>query len=1452
MRVRLGIRFSRVLAKRFGEELNLSSYRMFRRFWFGALLTLSVLLGTVDVTEAQVSPMVSAGSGHNVFLRSTGTVLTLGANSSGQLGIGSTDDSYVPVGASLSAATRVAAGGSHTLALMADGTVWAWGGNLDGQLGNNTYTSSSVPLQVSTLTNIVAIAAGAAHSLAVRNDGVVFAWGFNGDGRLGDGSWTSSPIPVQVSGLTGVISVAAGESHSLALTSSGNVYGWGLNNNGQLGLGTTTTTNVPTQATGISNVTKLAAGGAHSLAADSNGNVWAWGQNTFGQLGDGTLVRKTSPTQILSLSGMADVAAGRIHSIAISSSGAVFSWGTNSAGQLGDGTTTRRTSPVQIMGGEGSNVVAIAAGFDHSLALRSDGNVLAWGSNSAGQTGRNPTLLSVVPDHIVGFGVVEVIDAGDRQTLVITQERRIYAWGDNANGQLGNAAGPVATPVGGPNLENVVAISTGGSLSGRHSLAVVSGGAVWAWGANSNGQLGNDSLVQSTVPVPSGSLTNITNVAAGGGHSLALHSDGTVWAWGVNANGQLGIGSTTRSQIPVQIPTLSGVIAIAAGSAHSLALKNDGTVWAWGLNGNGQAGLGTTIVQSTVPVPVGGIGGVAAIAAGNSFTLALKANGEVWAWGFNSQGQIGDGTTNQANVPQQVPGLAGIAQIGIGGAHSFAITSQGLVFAWGSNTSGQLGTGTTVNSLSPTQVAGLDHILSIQGGEFFTVALREDGTLLSFGDSPNGQRGTGEMAFYTTPLDVLGANLQYDTPAANIGSPPNGTTTPIGSIVNIELVHNSEENIASVELHHRGTTIGSAAAPPLSIEWIPQTWGDWRFSAVSVDINGSKSHRSPEITIPVPYDSEPDGLPDWWEYRYFGTLSEIPATDPDQDGISNLVEYQNKTNPTDFYNGVLPTLTITGGNQQSGPLGTWLPLPLGVSVTSGGSSLVNAPIEFAAVLGDPALALSTNDPNLQYTMVVNTLSGGVTPDVFVLLPNTAGQVTVEARATTNGQTAKVTFTLQVAANAIVFNPPGGRYLTSQVVNLSIDYPGAVIHYTVDGSEPTTSSPAVSPGGNGNVQLAYSARLKARAFLSGDPVGAVQSAVYLIGPLVAAANDTCFAIGLDGTGYSWGRSSLGQLGGGGRQAQFSPASFGSGRAFAAISGGVEFALAVQRDNVVAGWGDGYFGQLGLGSHADQLAPASISGTSFAKIAAGTSHALGLTNAGQVWTWGDGSAGQLGNNSFTGRNSPGLVPGATVYTQIAAGKSFSLAVDNAGGLWGWGANDFGQLGSSNGIRVSTPAALTVPLGQTIKAIAAGASHALLLTQSGQVFAWGANGNGQLGDGTTNPAQSPQLVAGLTGIIAIRAGQYHSIALSQTGVLYVWGANWSGQVGNSYYTDQLTPIAVPGLGAPVVDAAAGLNHSVAILNNGKVFTFGDNRYGQLGVAAITGSASPVEVQDFELFEP
>jgi alpha-tubulin suppressor-like RCC1 family protein len=325
---------------------------------------------------------------------------------------------------------------------------------------------------------------------------------------------------------------------------------------------------------------------------------------------------------------------------------------------------------------------AIAAGRKHTLALKSDGTLLAGGSGGNGQIGDGTTHLHTNLVSVLGVSNVVGMAAGQLFSYAWESDGTAWAlaWGDNRSGQLGNGTTlhQQTNAIQISNLLSVVGMAGGG----RHGLAVESDGTVWGWGDNGDGQLGDGTWNnQRLTPIQVTNLTSAIAVAAGHTFSLALESNGTVWAWGCDNSGQLGYGKKGRQTIPVMVTGLTNVTAIAAGNYQGLALSN-GMVWTWGGNYYGGYRLGPWSMNTT-PVPVANLSSVVAIAEGSYHGLALKFDGTVWAWGYNAHGQLGNCTTNDSIQPVQVSGLSNVVAIAAGGEHSVALKSDGTIAIWG-------------------------------------------------------------------------------------------------------------------------------------------------------------------------------------------------------------------------------------------------------------------------------------------------------------------------------------------------------------------------------------------------------------------------------------------------------------------------------------------------------------------------------------------------------------------------------------------------------------------------------------------------------------------------------------------------------------------------------------------------------------------------------------------------
>jgi len=652
---------------------------------------------------------VTAGYNHSLALKSDGTLWGWGGNNRGQLGIGTTNESHLPVQIGMdnkwsSVSTRYI----HSIALKSEGTLWAWGANENGQLGDGTIIDSYLPKQIGIDSNWATISAGGNYTIALKSNGTLWAWGTNEVGQLGDGTTTGTRVPKQIGTDNRWILVAAGISHTLALKSDGTLWGWGHNESGQLGDGTTTNSYLPKRIGTDNRWVAIAAENSYSLALKSDGTLWAWGMNSSGQF-DCTFTDAHTPRQIGLDTNWVAIAAGAGHSLALKPDGTLWAWGANDNGRLGDGTTTDRRSPKRI--GMEPNWTSVSAGGYHTLALKSDGTLWAWGYNEYGQLGDGTMIDRYLPAQIGLDTNWNVIAAGSDHSLALKSDGTLWAWGANGTGQLGDGTtSDIHSPkqIGADNRWTSIAAGMRGfPEKSSFNLALKSDGTLWAWGHNGFGQLGDGTTTDSHLPKQIGTDNRWVAIAAGW-HSLALKSDGTLWAWGMNSSGQFDC-TFTDAHTPRQIGLDTNWVAIAAGASHSLALKPDGTLWAWGGNGCGQLGNGTTD-GDCFPKRIGRETNWATIAAGSYHSLALKSDGTLWAWGDNGFGQLGDGTTTDSHSPKHIGADNRWASVSAGkslgsfgreGQHSVALKSNGTLWAWGYNGYGELGDGTLIDRYSP-------------------------------------------------------------------------------------------------------------------------------------------------------------------------------------------------------------------------------------------------------------------------------------------------------------------------------------------------------------------------------------------------------------------------------------------------------------------------------------------------------------------------------------------------------------------------------------------------------------------------------------------------------------------------------------------------------------------------------------------------------------------------------
>lgn len=663
------------------------------------------------------------------------------------------------------------------------GQAWGWGYNYLGGLGiNSTIAAESTPVAIYGNHKFNTVEIGF-FSVGIDSQHKAWGWGYNNSGQLGNNSTITESTPIAVYGSKSFIFIKNGNASTVAIDNHYKAWCWGANLYGVLGNNLSPTPeSTPVAVLGNHVFKKISLCYYHCVGINQNGRIWSWGYNQYGQLGTNSTICYSTPVVVGgSLKTFCEISTGTYHTLAIDNHGIAWSWGYGGQGALGINSLSDKCTPVAVYGNH-TFCKIMANSWWHSAAIDNHGQLWTWGDNSYGQLGINDNTVAIkcTPIAVLGDHTFCSISSGNYHILAIDNHNNAWGWGYNYIGSVGDNTNldksiPVAVCATQQNLGKkvefripslnsifLIACNFIISASQKFNLAVKPDGSNFSWGINDKGQLGINSLSNSCEPTAIlGTTKTFSNIGTGYQHSLALDIRGKAYSWGVNTYGQLGINNISQRNTPVAIlGTNRTFCKITGGSGHSLAIDFRGQIWAWGYNNAGQLGNNSN-TSSRTPVPVLGVTKTFCnIASGRGSSRAIDFRGKIWSWGENASGQLGDYSIASKATPVALKGVnKTFCKITGGSLYTLALDYRGQGWGWGYNGGGQLGDNTITQRSTPVAVQGTRKTFcQISSWSQFTAALDLRGQAWSWGLNGYGQLGNNtSVASETTPIEVYGS-----------------------------------------------------------------------------------------------------------------------------------------------------------------------------------------------------------------------------------------------------------------------------------------------------------------------------------------------------------------------------------------------------------------------------------------------------------------------------------------------------------------------------------------------------------------------------------------------------------------------------------------------------------------------------------------------------------------------
>jgi len=634
-------------------------------------------------------------------------------------------------------------------------------------------------------------------SYAIDSSGNLLSWGANGYAGLGDGSVIGKSLPVITLG-TGYSSILSSSLSVFAQKTDGTVWCWGKNTNGQLGLSNITHRSSPVFFSASGVWSKIDNGYTCTLGIKSDGTLWAWGRNDAGQLGTNNSIHRSSPVLVSNTGTWVDISCEYYTSYGVKSDGTLWAWGSGYNYSWGNGATSAlvtpgRSSMLQV--GTDTNWSKVRALYaTGGVGLKKDGTIWSWGNS--GLNGNNTSVLVSTPVQAFGTGYTDLKFSNPAGLVAKKSDNTFWTWGATWDGSSSTVISRISPiQIVGSNFRNLsfTKINTVG-LGGvtYYGLATVPSYSVattttttsttsttpaaeqgfLVWGNNTDGVLGIGDTVHRSRGVQlgtdsqwnSGRVLNYST--SGSNHTLITKWDGSLWGCGNNTYGQIGDGTLVNKSSPVQI-TGAWQNAVAGGF-YSLGVKSDGSLWSWGRAIDGSLGITISAGDQYYPYRIGldyNWSGNPAHLDAARHAAAIKTDGTLWTWSYNTLGQLGDGTKIHRSSPVQVSGGGTTwTQVSVGGAvtspyqsHTIAVKSDGTAWAWGANSNGQLGDNSVLHRSFPVQVLGTGYKYA-KAGFGFSLAVKTNGSLWGWGDyTYSGTNYTPlNYANRSSPVQLLG------------------------------------------------------------------------------------------------------------------------------------------------------------------------------------------------------------------------------------------------------------------------------------------------------------------------------------------------------------------------------------------------------------------------------------------------------------------------------------------------------------------------------------------------------------------------------------------------------------------------------------------------------------------------------------------------------------------------